>query len=168
MDFAFNEDQEQLRSINQRFFENEYPLARVREILEQPDSFDRDVWREGAALGWSAMLVPEEFEGGCITDQALVDLVVVAEEMGRFLYPGPFLPVNVVAFAITEFGSELQKKELLPALVRGRLRPPGASRRTAAATLPASACSPRPQPMVSSSPDRPCTCKTRTPPISCW
>ena len=121
MDFAFNEDQEQLRSINQRFFENEYPLARVREILEQPDSFDRDVWREGAALGWSAMLVPEEFEGGCITDQALVDLVVVAEQMGRFLYPGPFLPVNVVAFAIAEFGSELQKKELLPALVRGEV-----------------------------------------------
>jgi alkylation response protein AidB-like acyl-CoA dehydrogenase len=54
-----------------------------------------------------------------VTDQPLVDLVVLAEELGRELNPGPFLPCNVVADAITRFGTDVQAKEHLPRIARG-------------------------------------------------
>ena len=60
------------------------------------------------------MLVPPEHEGGSVTEQPLVDLVVLAEELGRALNPGPFVPCNVVADAIARFGTEVQAKEHLP------------------------------------------------------
>jgi alkylation response protein AidB-like acyl-CoA dehydrogenase len=88
-------------------------------MLEEPDVFDRNVWLEAADLGWSAMLVPEDLGGGGVTDQALVDLVVLGEELGRVLYPGPFVPTNVVADAIVRAGSDAQRKELLPPIGRG-------------------------------------------------
>ena len=65
------------------------------------------------------MLVPAEYEGGGVTDQPLVDLIVLAEELGRELNPGPFLPCNVVADAITRFGTDVQAKEHLPRIARG-------------------------------------------------
>ena len=101
MDFGFGEDQELLRATTRRFLTEHQSLADVRRSLEEPDLFDARIWRQGADLGWTAMLVPAEYEGGSVTDQPLVDLVVLAEELGRELNPGPFLPTNVVADAIT-------------------------------------------------------------------
>ncbi|MCU1344152.1 MAG: acyl-CoA dehydrogenase, partial [Acidimicrobiia bacterium] len=119
MDFAFNEDQDLLRDSTRRFLEDRHSLRHVRAILETDDVFDRAVWRQGAELGWTAMLVPPEFDGGSVTDQPVVDLIVLAEELGRVLYPGPFIPTNVVAGALAASGSELQRKELLPLLAAG-------------------------------------------------
>jgi alkylation response protein AidB-like acyl-CoA dehydrogenase len=65
------------------------------------------------------MLIPAEYEGGSVTEQPLVDLIVLAEELGRELNPGPFLPCNVVADAITRSGTDVQKKEHLARLARG-------------------------------------------------
>ena len=67
------------------------------------------------------MLVPAEHEGGSVTDQPLVDLVVLAEELGRELNPGPFVPSNVVADAIGRFGTNVQAKEFLPRIARGEV-----------------------------------------------
>ncbi len=119
MDFGFGEDQELLRSTTRRFLTEHQPLAEVRRSMEEPDLFDPDVWRQGAELGWTAMLVPSEHEGGSVTDQPLVDLVVLAEELGRELNPGPFVPSNVVADAVARFGTEVQGKEHLPRIARG-------------------------------------------------
>ena len=119
MDFGFGEDQELLRSTTRRFLTQHQPLAEVRRSMEEPDPFDPDVWRQGAQLGWTAMLVPAEHEGGSVTDQPLVDLVVLGEELGRELNPGPFVPSNVVADAVARFGSEMQGKEHLPRIARG-------------------------------------------------
>jgi len=119
MDFGFGEDQELLRSTTRRFLTEHQSLAEVRRSLEEPELFDAATWRQGADLGWTAMLVPAEYEGGSVTDQPLVDLVVLAEELGRELNPGPFLPCNVVADAITRFGTDVQAKEHLPRIARG-------------------------------------------------
>src|ERR1700712_2081625 len=119
MDFAFNDDQELLRDTTRRFLENRQSLQSVRQVLEADDVFDRSVWRHGAELGWTAMLIPEDYDGGSVTDQPLVDLVVLAEELGRVLCPGPFIPTNVVADAIVASGSEAQRKELLPLIAGG-------------------------------------------------
>jgi len=119
MDFGFGEDQELLRSTTRRFLTEHQPLAEVRRSMEEPDLFDPDVWRQGAELGWTAMLVPAEHDGGSVTAQPLVDLVVLAEELGRELNPGPLVPCNAVADAIARFGTQLQGKEYLPRLARG-------------------------------------------------
>jgi alkylation response protein AidB-like acyl-CoA dehydrogenase len=119
MDFGFGEDQELLRSTTRRFLSEHQPLASVRRSLEEPDLFDAGLWRQGADLGWTAMLIPAGYDGGSVTDQPLVDLVVLAEELGRELNPGPFVPCNVVADAITRSGTEVQAKEHLPRLARG-------------------------------------------------
>jgi alkylation response protein AidB-like acyl-CoA dehydrogenase len=119
MDFGFGEDQELLRATTRRFLAEHQPLAVVRRSMEGDDVFDPDVWRRGAELGWTAMLVPAAHEGGSVTAQPLVDLVVMAEELGRELNPGPLVPCNVVADAIARFGTELQGKEHLPRIARG-------------------------------------------------
>ena len=77
------------------------------------------LWQQGAELGWTAMLVPEEHGGGSVTEQPMVDLVALAEELGRELNPGPFVPTNVVAAAIARFGSQAQQATYLPGLARG-------------------------------------------------
>ena len=96
-------------------------LADVRRSMEEADVFDSGVWRRGAELGWTAVLIPAEHEGGSVTDQPLVDLVVLAEELGRALNPGPFVPCNVVADAIARFGTEVHAKEHLPRIARGEV-----------------------------------------------
>src|SRR5271165_5344732 len=121
MDFGFGEDQELLRATTRRFLTEHQSLADVRRSMEQPDLFDPAVWRQGAELGWTAMLIPAEHDGGSVTDQPLVDLVVLAEELGRELNPGPFVPCNVVADAIARFGTEVQAEEHLPRLARGEV-----------------------------------------------
>ena len=119
MDFGFSEDQELLRTTTRRFLAEQQSLAQVRRSIEEPDVFDGDLWRQGAALGWTTMLIPPAFEGGSVTEQPLVDLVVLGEELGRTLNPGPFVPCNVVAGAVARFGTEVQAKEHLPRLARG-------------------------------------------------
>ncbi len=119
MDFGFGEDQELLRSTTRRFLTEHQSLAEVRRSLEEPELFDGAIWRRGAELGWTAMLIPAEYEGGSVTEQPLVDLIVLAEELGRELNPGPFLPCNVVADAITWSGTDVQRKEHLAHIARG-------------------------------------------------
>jgi alkylation response protein AidB-like acyl-CoA dehydrogenase len=119
MDFGFGEDQELLRTTTRRFLTEHQSLAEVRRSLEEPELFDAGIWRQGADLGWTAMLVPAEYEGGSVTDQPLVDLVVLAEELGRELNPGPLVPCNVVADAIVRFGTDVQAKEYLRRIARG-------------------------------------------------
>jgi alkylation response protein AidB-like acyl-CoA dehydrogenase len=119
MHFAFDDDQVLLRDTTRRFLADRHPLAALRPVLEADEVVDRGVWRDGAELGWTSMLVPTDFGGGSITNQPLVDLLVIAEELGRVLYPGPFLPTNVVADAIVRFGTDVTRKELLPGIAAG-------------------------------------------------
>ncbi len=123
MHFAYSEDQELLRSTTRRFLNDRHPIEAVRARLESADSLDREVWRDGAALGWTAMLVPEDLDGGSITDQPVVDLAAIAEELGRQLYPGPVLEANVVADVLAAAGDDEQRKRLLGPIARGELIP---------------------------------------------
>jgi alkylation response protein AidB-like acyl-CoA dehydrogenase len=119
LDFTFGEDQDLLRDSTRRFLADRQPLSALRPVLEAPEVVDRAAWREAAELGWTSMLVPAEHDGGSVTDQPLVDLVVLGEELGRVLHPGPFVPTNVVADVVARWGSDAQRKELLGPLARG-------------------------------------------------
>lgn len=119
MNFAFGDDQDLLRSTTRRFLVEHQSIDDIRQTLEEPEVFVPALWRRGAELGWTSMMVPPELDGGSVTEQALVDLVVLAEELGRALNPGPFVPCNVVADAVACFGSPAQRKEHLPGIATG-------------------------------------------------
>ena len=108
-----------MRDSTRRFLEQRHPITALRPLLEADEVVDRDVWRQGAELGWTAMLIPAEYGGGSVSDQPLVDAVVFAEELGRVLYPGPFVPTNVVADAVARFGSDAMCREVLPGIATG-------------------------------------------------
>ena len=119
MDLDLSADQELFVETTRRFLEIECPIVEVRRLHDAEISFERDYWRQGAELGWTATLVPEDEGGGSVSGDGLLDLALVAEEMGRLVSPGPLVPVNVVADTIARVGSTEQRSEVLPGLVSG-------------------------------------------------
>jgi len=112
-------DQELLRSTAVRFMENAWPLAKLRQRAGTDAHLEPEYVRQAGELGWFAMLVPEELGGGSVSGAGLLDAAVVAEERGRLLQPGPFVPMNVVAWALSAAGDDRQRREVLPSLVSG-------------------------------------------------
>ena len=96
-------------------------------------------WRRGAELGWVSMLVSEDHGGGCISGQPLADLQLVAEEVGRLVSPGPLIPTNVVAAALSRVGTPAHHKHLAGAGQRGDRRHlvPRAGRASVVGPVPA-------------------------------
>jgi alkylation response protein AidB-like acyl-CoA dehydrogenase len=119
MDFAFSEEQEMLRRSARDFLAKECSSKVVRELMESSDTYDEGLWKKVAGLGWTALGIPEEY-GGVGT---FLDLVVVLEEAGRALMPGPFFATMGLAVpAIIEAGTGAQKKEALGAIAQGSAR----------------------------------------------
>jgi len=109
MNFGFNEEQELLRSTARKFFENEVPSTVVRTLMESDDAMTPELWVKLAEQGWLGLIYPEAYDGMGL---GLVDLVVLMEEMGRAVVPGPyFSTVLLGGLAILEAGGEAQKKE---------------------------------------------------------
>jgi alkylation response protein AidB-like acyl-CoA dehydrogenase len=120
VDLRLTDDQQLFRETTRKFLETTSPLDTVRKLADtEPAGFDRKWWKRGAELGWVSMLVPEADGGGSISGHGLLDLVLVSEEMGRLVSPGPLLPTNVVAAAVGRSGTPDQRRRLLPDLVNG-------------------------------------------------
>jgi alkylation response protein AidB-like acyl-CoA dehydrogenase len=119
VDLNLTDDQELLRETTHKFLTANWPTSAVRELIDDPIGFDRDVWAQGADLGWTSMLVPEVFGGGNVSGNGVSDLGIIAEELGRFLLAGPVLPTNVVAYALARSGSDEMKAQHLPAISAG-------------------------------------------------
>jgi len=120
MNFGFNEEQELLRNTARKFFENECPSETVRRLMETPEGINAELWKKLAEQGWLGLIYPEQYDGMAL---GLVDLVVLMEEMGRAVAPGPyFSTVLLGGLAILEAGSDAQKKEWLPKIAAGDKR----------------------------------------------
>jgi alkylation response protein AidB-like acyl-CoA dehydrogenase len=119
MDFAFSEEQEMLRRSARDFLAKECPPKVVRKLMEGADAYDPALWSKIAALGWTALGIPEEYGGV----GSFLDLIVVLEEAGRVLMPGPFFATMGLAVpALIEAGTEAQKKAALGAIASGSAR----------------------------------------------
>lgn len=121
MDLELTADQEFFRDTTRRFLEAEMSLPAVRALADHPDGFERSWWAQGAELGWTSMLVPEAYGGGSLAGDGLLDLALVAEEMGRLVSPGPLLPTSVAVTALSAPGSEAVAGEVLAKIVAGEL-----------------------------------------------
>ncbi|MGI9641192.1 MAG: acyl-CoA dehydrogenase family protein [Acidimicrobiia bacterium] len=119
MQLELTDEQVALRDTVRRFIESEVPLTTVRELYDDPNGFNRDWWREAASLGWTSPFIPEAQGGGTLSGRPCSDAVIIAEEIGRLVAPGPFLPTNVVAAAVARSGNESLIEDVLPGLAEG-------------------------------------------------
>jgi alkylation response protein AidB-like acyl-CoA dehydrogenase len=120
MNFGFNEEQELLRSTARKFFDNECASETVRKLMEGPEGMTPELWKKLAEQGWLGLIVPDEHGGMGL---GIVDLVVLMEEMGRAVVPGPFFSTVLLGgLAILEAGTDAQKKAWLPRLASGEAR----------------------------------------------
>src|SRR6476619_1060757 len=106
MDFGFSEEQEMLRQSARDFLGKECPMTYVRRMMEDDRGFSDDQWKKMAELGWMGLILPEQYGGSGLD---FVDMVVVLEEMGRVVLPGPFFSTVITGgVALLEGGSDAQ------------------------------------------------------------
>jgi alkylation response protein AidB-like acyl-CoA dehydrogenase len=104
-------DQEFLRDTTARFLNDRVPPSALRSLRDDAAGYDAEYWRRGVELGWTSLLVSEGHGGGSVSGRPMVDATLIAYEFGLHAAPGPFLPCNLVASALsaasTDAGSEL-------------------------------------------------------------
>ena len=116
MDLRFTETQEILKKMARDFLATECPKTLVRKLEQSEEGYSPEVWKKMAELGWMGLIIPEEYGGMGYTFQ---DLVVLLEEIGRNILPGPLIATVTSTFPVLEAGTEEQKKELLPRIAQG-------------------------------------------------
>ena len=120
MDFAFSEQQDLLRASARQFLERECPPAMVRRWSDDVQGYSPDLWQKMAALGWMGLVLPATYGGSGLS---FVDLTILMEEMGRALLPAPFFSsIALGALTLLETGSDEQRQQMLPRLVRGETK----------------------------------------------
>jgi alkylation response protein AidB-like acyl-CoA dehydrogenase len=117
--FERNADQELFEDTTRKFIASQCPLTKLRDLAGTKSGFEPQYWRQGAELGWTSLVVPEEAGGGTVSGSGVLDLVLVAYEFGLHAAPGPLGPTNVVAAALGRWGSDAQRSGPLAALLSG-------------------------------------------------
>jgi alkylation response protein AidB-like acyl-CoA dehydrogenase len=117
MDFDFSEQQNMLKTMAGDFLSKECTKAQVRVLEKDGKGYDPAVWSKMVELGWQGLILPEQY-GGMGAD--FLDLVVLMEEMGKNILPGPFFStVGLCAIPLMRFGRESQKAGYLPLIADG-------------------------------------------------
>jgi alkylation response protein AidB-like acyl-CoA dehydrogenase len=117
MDLMPTPEQDAIRDSVRGFLEAELPMWRVRSLMDAPPAAYAELWRGAAALGFFALGLPEALGGA---GYALPEEMVLFEELGRALAPGPWLGTVLAAHALALGGAEA--RGALAAVVAGELR----------------------------------------------
>jgi len=120
MQFGLSESQEILRDSARKFFAGECPMEEVRRLMDTSTAYDEKLWAKLAEQGYTGIISPEEFGG---VGLGKVELILLMEEAGRALLPGPFFSTVPLAGAVinTVASSEHKKKYLEP-ICEGKAR----------------------------------------------
>ena len=117
MHFDFTEEQKLFRDASRKFLEAECPTTFVRRMMEDEKAQDPAFWKKLAELGMAGILIPEDYGG---VGGTLTDMIVLAEEMGRSVMPGPFYATAVTGTTLLLLaGSRDQKKHYLSKVAEG-------------------------------------------------
>jgi alkylation response protein AidB-like acyl-CoA dehydrogenase len=118
MNFAFTEEQEELRKTVRAFLEAKSAETAVREQMETDNGYDAAVWGQmGEQLGLQGLAIPEEFGG---SGYSFVELGIVLEEQGRALLCAPFFSTVVLAAnTLLHSGDDAAKAAFLPGIASG-------------------------------------------------
>ena len=121
MKLILNEEQQFLKDTAKNFAEERTPVNHFRSLRDNKDDllWDKDTWKEMVNLGWSGILIPEEYGG---SNFGLAGISVILQECGKTLTPSPlFATVVLGAYAISQYGTEEQKKKYLPQIANGEI-----------------------------------------------
>ena len=108
MDFSLSESQQMIiHSADSFFKKNAKDFA--RNIEKEESQFSMEFWRRMNPLGFQGMVFPEEYGG---TDGDFVDFLLLMEEFGKALVPGPFISTVISGLAILNFGRRSKKRNI--------------------------------------------------------
>ena len=116
MPIALTDDHRELGDVARSFLTAQKARWAARELLDADEESRPPFWNELAGLGWLGLHVDEKHGGSGF---GLPELVVVIDELGRAVAPGPFVPTVVVSAVLDAVGTEEQKARLLPGLIDG-------------------------------------------------
>ena len=117
MKLSLTEEQEMLKKTARDFLTDKCPKSFVKQMEESATGYSGELWEKMAELGWTGLAFPGKYGGG---DMSFLDLAVLLEEMGRACLPSPFFSTVVLGgFPIFDLGSDEQKQEYLPKIIRG-------------------------------------------------
>jgi alkylation response protein AidB-like acyl-CoA dehydrogenase len=120
MEFGLNESQELLKESARKFFAGECPIGEVRRLMETDTAYDAKLWAKLAEQGYTGINFAEEYGG---VGLGIVELILLMEEAGRALLPGPFFSTVALAGSVLHaVGSTEQKKKYLAPICRGEAR----------------------------------------------
>jgi alkylation response protein AidB-like acyl-CoA dehydrogenase len=121
MALVLTEEQSMLRDSARGLISDKAPVSHLRQLRDAKDEtgFSRELWKNFAEMGFSGLLIPEQFGGSGLGS---VEAGILMEEIGRSLMPSPFLATSVLAAsALVRGGSEAQKSQYLPKISDGSL-----------------------------------------------
>ncbi|HEV2251876.1 MAG TPA: acyl-CoA dehydrogenase [Streptosporangiaceae bacterium] len=116
MSIAITEEHRALAQSVADFLTNHQSRAAARGLLDAEMDALPAFWAELANLGLLGLHVPEELGGSGF---GLPETLVVAEQMGRYLAPGPFVPTVITSAVLAAAGPDELRKRLLPGLADG-------------------------------------------------
>jgi 3-oxochol-4-en-24-oyl-CoA dehydrogenase len=116
MGIALTDDHRELAEVARAFLTSQKARWAARSLLETADESRPPFWQNLVELGWLGLHIDEEHGG---SGYGLPELVVVIEELGRAVAPGPFVPTVIASAVIANDGSAEQKSRLLPGLIDG-------------------------------------------------
>ncbi len=120
MQFGLSESQLLLKDNARKFFAGECPMAEVRRLMETATAYDSTLWAKMTEQGYTGIIFPEEFDG---VGLGPVELILLMEEAGRALLPGPLYSTVALAGAVlNETCNPEQKKKYLAPICRGETR----------------------------------------------
>ncbi|NKB98447.1 MAG: acyl-CoA dehydrogenase [Pseudomonadales bacterium] len=119
MNFEFNDEQNLIKDQANGFLAENCSPEVVRQVLDGDDLYAKDLWQKIVEMGWTATVIPEEFGG---LGLGYLELVVIAEELGKACAPVPFgSSVYLATEAILAAGSQAQKDAWLPKFAAGEV-----------------------------------------------
>jgi alkylation response protein AidB-like acyl-CoA dehydrogenase len=120
MQFGLSESQQILKDTARKFFAGESPIAAVRKAMETDTAYDAALWTKLAEQGFTGIITPEEYGGMGL---GKVELVLLMEEAGYALLPGPFFSTVALAGSVIDAcGTPEQKKKYLQRIAAGQAR----------------------------------------------
>jgi alkylation response protein AidB-like acyl-CoA dehydrogenase len=120
MQFGLSESQEFLKAGARKFFAGECPSGEMRRLMEADTGYDPALWSKLVDQGYTGIVFPETYGG---VGLGKVELVLLMEEAGRVLLPGPFFSTVVLAGSVLEaVGSQAHKEKYIAGICRGELR----------------------------------------------
>lgn len=116
MNFDFSDDQRLLQTASRDYLDEQANLSVNREVMESNSAYSPKLWSGAAEMGWLGAVIPEDYGGAGFS---YLELVLIAEEIGRALTPIPFSSSMTAAEAILLAGNAEQKANTLPGFADG-------------------------------------------------